>query len=322
MINLEHKLTVDDLIVEYMICKVTNGYEPGFSGKEFIDFLHFFEKKIQVEDALYNSEKLFKRFFERKAENDWSTIKDYRTGEKEINPHMDMKYSENDNDYIIKANYQLSPFDESIINTYFMHDKRPKEIRNRIKDYLSNQSKRVLDETFLQSDKEIEIGKKFAAEIIAQIWQSYISKQVKNHSWPSQCYDIHKYLFERDLAEIIGLKSIKKELLTFYRTISKRIAIMYCQDRNLKISLLGSYLERANYDLLVQGYENIMSLAFGEYKKSLKMDLSVMKFIEHHAKEGVYDFDDDPDIKTTVTSIEGKNIQKLVKSLDKDLQNL
>lgn len=31
MVNLEHKLTVDDLIVEYMMYKVKNGYEPSFT---------------------------------------------------------------------------------------------------------------------------------------------------------------------------------------------------------------------------------------------------------------------------------------------------
>ena len=38
MINLEHKLTADDLIVEYMVYKVKNGYEPSFLISEFMDF--------------------------------------------------------------------------------------------------------------------------------------------------------------------------------------------------------------------------------------------------------------------------------------------
>ena len=41
MVNLEHKLTVDDLIVEYMMYKVKNGYEPSFLTSEFISFLYF-----------------------------------------------------------------------------------------------------------------------------------------------------------------------------------------------------------------------------------------------------------------------------------------
>ena len=54
MVNLEHRLTVDDLIVEYAMYKVKNGYEPKYSTSEFIDFLHFFETKMEVDDVLYD----------------------------------------------------------------------------------------------------------------------------------------------------------------------------------------------------------------------------------------------------------------------------
>ena len=120
MVNLEHKLTVDDLIVEYMMYKVKNGYEPSFLTTEFINFLYFFESKMLVEDSLYENEKLFQRFFERKAESDWSITIDWKTDKKKIIPHMDIVYSDKDNDYLIKANYKLSDFDRSVINTYFM----------------------------------------------------------------------------------------------------------------------------------------------------------------------------------------------------------
>ena len=120
MVNLEHKLTVDDLIVEYMMYKVKNGYEPSFLTSEFISFLYFFESKMPVVDSIYENDKLFTRFFERKAESDWSRTVSWITKEKEIVPHMDMVYSERDNDYLIRANYKLSDFDRSVINTYFM----------------------------------------------------------------------------------------------------------------------------------------------------------------------------------------------------------
>ena len=104
MVNLEHKLTVDDLIVEFMMCKVKNGYEPSFLASEFMIFLHFFEKQMSVEDTLYDTEKLFERFFERKADSDWSTTTNSIKQEKVIEPHMDMDYSDNYSDYLIKAN--------------------------------------------------------------------------------------------------------------------------------------------------------------------------------------------------------------------------
>ena len=54
MINKEHKLTVDDLIVEYMICKIENNYEPNIFASEFMTFLKYFEEKMEVEDVIYD----------------------------------------------------------------------------------------------------------------------------------------------------------------------------------------------------------------------------------------------------------------------------
>ena len=73
------------------------------------------------------------------------------------------------------------------------------------------------------------------------------------------------------MSKIIGTKSIKKQLLELYNTFSKRIAILYHYDRNLKVSSsTNSYLARANYELLIQGYEKIIGIAFGPYKKALE----------------------------------------------------
>lgn len=331
MVNLEHNLTVDDLIVEYMMYKVKKGYEPKFLTSEFISFLYFFESKMQVQDSLYENEKLFRRFFERKAESDWSTTKNWNTGEKDIKPHMEMEYSEKDDDYIIKANYKLSDYDKSIINTYFMDNGRSKfddfkgtaaKIRDIIGEYLSGQQKRIIDESAEIDEKDLAIGKYISAEIISQIWQSYIGKQIEYQMWPKQCNDINKYLFEIDLSEIIGVSSIKNELIELYNALSQRIAILYHQDRNLKVaSCYGSYLARANYELLIQGYEKIIGIAFGPYQKSMDFDLSSSTFTESHEIDGVYFEDDDPDVKTTTTVIENDKVKKLVRNIEKLKQN-
>lgn len=322
MVNLEHKLTVDDLIVEYMMYKVRNGYEPSFLTSEFICFLYFFKSKMPVEDSLYENDKLFQRFFERKSERDWSRTVSWSTDKKEIVPHMEMVYSDKDNDYLIKSNYKLSDYDISVINTYFMPggqwgQGKTKEIRNIISEYLSTQPKRSIDENAKVDDNDLIVGKYITAEIITNIWNSYIDKQIQNHAWPRQCKDINKYLFEMDLAEIIGTKSIKKDLIELYGVLSKRIAILYQQDKKLKISsYTNGYLAHANYKLLVQGYEDIISIAFGKYNKSLEVDLSTLAFKESHEIDGVYNWDEDPDIETTTTSVENENVKKLVRSLD------
>ncbi len=319
MVNLEHNLTVDDLIVEYMIYKVNNGYEPQFLASEFIKFLYFFESKMPVQDSLYEKEELFQRFFERKAESDWLRIKTLSTNEKQFRPHMDWIYSEKDNDYIIKANYRLSAYDRSVINTYFMPGGRFEkgkiiEIRNLIGEYLKEQPKRKIDDTVEIDKNALIVGKYLTAEMIENIWNSYIKKQVENHKWPEQCQDINKYLFEIDLAEIIGLKSIRKELLNFYKVISRRIAILYQQDKNLKISNCNGYLAKANYELLTNGHQNIFDIAFGEYKSSLNIDLASIAFEESHE---MWEEDSQTlklrQLKSEIT------IQKLVRTLDKNI---
>lgn len=316
MVNLEYKLTVDDLIVEYMMYKVKNGYEPSFLTSEFINFLYFFESKMQVEDSLHEGDKLFQRFFKRKAESDWS----------ENTPHMDMIYSEKDQDYLIKANYKLSDFDKSVITTYFMdhgmgrydnYKGQTFKIRSIIGEYLFTYPKRKIDENVEIDENDLVIGKDVAALLIDDIWNSYIEEETGNHEWPKQCDNIIKYLFELDLAELIGVESIKYSIIQFYNVISKRIAILYHQDRNLQISTNASgYLARANYELLIQGHEKIMGIAYGEYKKALDIDLSTSTFTESHKLDGFYTWDDDPDVKVTTSKVENDKAKKLVKSLD------
>lgn len=292
MINSEHNLTVDDLIVEYMIFKVKNGYEPQFLASEFIEFLHFFESKMSVQDILYESEQLFQRFFERKAEYDW-----HRWNPKEMFlPHMEMMYSKDDDDYIIKANYRLSDYDLGCLNTYYMSDGKLEkgktaEIRKLIGEFLSGQPKRKIDETIEVDENALIVGKHIAAEIVNVIWNKYVSNLINFNQWPMQCKDIEKYLFNIDLAEIIGLKSIKNELLDFYRVISKRIAVLYQQDKNLEIS------SRSN------GY-------------SLYIDLKTSTFKESYEAPGIYYMWDSHEFIITTTQIGNDNVQQLVRTLD------
>ena len=188
MVNLEQKLTVDDLIVEYMMYKVENGYEPSFTTGEFIKFLLYFESKMTVYDTLYDGEKLFNRFFERKNEQDWSRTVNWNTLEKEKNPHMDMIYSSEDTSYLIKANYRLSDADKSIINTYFMDNGMSRfehfkgetfKIRSIIGEWLSDYPKRTIDENIEVDSFFLIMGKYLTAEIINIIWKSYIEENIK-----------------------------------------------------------------------------------------------------------------------------------------------
>ena len=328
MDKLELKLTVDDLIVEYMMYKVRNGYEPRFSASEFISFLRFFETKMHVDDVTHDKTTLFRGFFDRMTDRVWSST-NYSTNKKYANPHMNMDYSIKDNDYVISANYKLSDYDRSVIHTFFMDNGMSKyedykgtawKIRQIIGEYLSDKPKRIIDESTEVSENDLLIGKYLAAEIISQMWSSYIDEQIERKKWPEQCRDINKYLFEMDLSTLIELKPIKNELLQLYSVLSKRIAILYQEDRNLKVSSReASYLAKANYMLLIKGYEKMMNSTFGTYKKSLEFDLSSSTFKESHEANGVYYWDDDPDVRTTITSIENEKVKTLVNNIEKGI---
>lgn len=250
---------------------------------------------------------------------------------KHAEPHMEMIYSEEFCDYIIKANYKLSDFDRSVINTYFMDNGMRRyddfqgktgKIRGVIGEYLSNMPKRKIDESIEVDDNELTVGKYVAIEIITNIWNSYIDKLVENHRWPRQCKDINKYLLEIDLAETIGIKSIKSDLFELYNVLSKRVAILFHQDRDLKISSYSNgYLARANYELLIQGYEKIMGIAFGKFNKSLEIDLSTLTFRESHEMDGIYNWDEDSEIKTITTTVGNEYVKKLMGNFDKNMRN-
>lgn len=278
MVNSKHELTVDDLIVEYMMYKVKNNYEPSFSVSEFMDFLKFFQSKMEVKDVLEDGKKLFDRFFRRKNKEDWF-------GWEDCEPHMDMSFDETKGENVIRANYRLSNYDRSEINTYFMDETKVEEIRSIISEYVDKQPKRRINEYLTPTEDIVKLSKLLSAQIIIDIWDIYLEKLVRVKEWPSQCRDINEYLLETDLAQIIKIPSVREELLELYHTYAHRIALMAAEDPNLRISpCTGSYLEKANYDLLIKDYEEIMKGNFGVYKNTFDIDLEKTRKL--NGKEG------------------------------------
>ena len=107
-----------------------------------------------------------------------------------------------------------------------------------------------------------------------------------------------------------------------YQVISKRLAVLFLQDSKLKISSSkGNYLAHSNYNLLINGYEDLFKIAFGQYKSTFLIDMEKLSFTESHEIDGVYDLDDDVDVKTTTTLIGNASVKKLVRSLDKSFNN-
>ena len=52
-----------------------------------------------------------------------------------------------------------------------------------------------------------------------------------------------------------------------------------------------------------------MGIDFGEYKKSLEVDLFDLTFKESHYVDGVYYLDEDPDIETTTKLIKNEAVK-------------
>ena len=216
MVNLENKITVDDLIVEYAMSRLKNGYNPNFKSSEFMKFLKYFLEKsdIEINDILFDDKKLFKRFYNRKMEEDW-----YKE------PHINLEYI--NKEYTLKPNYMFSDFDKSIINTYFIYDSRVNDLRKVIFDYLRIvEKKRRIDENIKPNELEMDVSKYYAAKVFVKSWENYISEGIKNGLWPKQCIDIEKYLLKNDLAITIGTKSIKKDQFIGNLVVEKKMHLI------------------------------------------------------------------------------------------------
>lgn len=318
------RLTVDELINEFMIYRVRENYEPKFTVTEFMKFLDLLKTKLEIGDIPDTGLELFKRYFERRDEQDkYSsyigyidyTRKNPLRGKKEW-PKITMEFSKEDNDYVIKAGNHLCIHEGS----YSMHwDKKPVEsIKVIMDEFLADKPKRTIDESIPVSEEKLQIGKYIAAKMIKEIWLSDIDREVEWKRWPHQCTDINKYLFEMDLAPIIGLKSIKEDLLELYKSLSKRIAVLYSQDNNLKIETGdNTVLCNQNYRLLIQGYEKLVGYAYGSCRRSLEIDFSEFEIKESYEYGSSY-YDEDSDVAFDNTKLGNEKLLQIVMALDKE----
>ncbi len=318
------RLTVDELVNEFMIYRVRENYEPKFTVTEFMKFLDLLKTKLEIEVIPATGLELFKGFFERRDEKEkYSsyigyidyTRSDPLRGKKEW-PKITMEFSEEENDYVIKAGNHLCIHEGS----YSMHwDKKPVEsIKVVMDEFLADEPKRTIDESISVSEEKLKIGKYIAAKMIKEIWLSDIAREIEWKRWPSQCTDINKYLFEMDLAPIIGVTSIKSNLLELYSTLAKRIAVLYSQDNNLKIeSGDNTVLRNQNYRLLIQGHEKLVGYAYGDCRRSLEIDFSEFEIKESY-EYGTSYYDEDSDVAFDNTKLGNEKLLQIVMALDEE----
>lgn len=257
MEKLEQKLTVDDLIMEYILYIIKNGYDSQFSATQFMVFLHFFENQMEVEDVLYGKKQLFTRFFER---------------EREYTSHLDMEYNRNLKDYLIQANYQLNASDCDSLTTNFMDSSDVEKIRKLIAQFWEKVQKRKINTSIFIKKENLLIGKYTASEMI-------MYALTKNLGLDSE------KLVSDELFELQALEPLEELLPDFYDEISKRIAILYQCDQNLKINNdENRYLANYHYHLLKDGYGGIFERLSVRDLAKLEIDLNQKSFISREQK--------------------------------------
>lgn len=312
MDNKERVLTVDDLIVEYMIMKVQLGYKPSYSLEEFISFLEYFEQRLDVQDVLYDQERLFERFFERKKD-DWSIqigsrfVGGYKVGEEMIFfPHIEKRGD------VLYATNKLSDYDYGSLNIKYMSRKEQEYIKKIISDFLERMSKRKIDVNIAICNEEKELGEVIAALFVSSIWDEYVKERIREHQWPYQCREIEEYLLNIDLAKIIKLPSIRSELLSFYKDVSKRIAVLLHNDSRLEINNIDNpYLPYSNYMSIMDGYSHLLSVC-----KNCFYCVSIYDnvFICNSDRTNKYS-------DSVITKLNDKNAKMLVRKLNKSIDN-
>lgn len=266
-------LNANDLIMEYMCFLVENGYEPSFSSAEFVTFLYGISELYEVDGLTFDNYELFNRFINYKNVTGWVNP---RSTEYDTDPHMFIEWSGKDQDYILHANYKLNCIDKMQLSlAYLANSHYRNKIKENIREWTADRSKRTIDYNAALTTTDFIVGRDLAAIIVYRLWEKYIEQHIKSGQWPVQCTDINKYLFENDLADIIDVPSIKATLIEVYKQLSRKIAAMHHDDPTLKISSSNeSYLASANYNMLIEGYEELFNTYFDSKENVLDLDAS------------------------------------------------
>lgn len=253
------KIVLKDLIIEYLIYKITNGFGTNFTLNELKQFLKFLEKQNCNFMLTADFEKQISKFVNENSSN---------------NEHFCFSYCKEINDYVISADYDLNPSDLSNLSIYYWNKEQIDYLHNLMHDYLiRNEALAIMK----KNDNRIRLKKseKIASIFVNIVWNSYIEQLIKKSLWPKQCKDISKYLLEFDLAKVIGVDSIKTKLLKMYKDLTERIYLLYNNDENLKISTdCNQYLAYFNYQYIVGEYAAFFHQMFGLHKNALFIDVA------------------------------------------------
>ena len=249
---------VNDLIVDYVIYKAQNGYEPIITESEFACLYNRFYEYLCEDLDLSDTLNIFENFMRDKRKKDWNYEGGYIKVNKYILPvdHMDMMYDEDINEVCLKSNYFFNMYDYSCLKMYKFSKEERKKINMMYESFLKNTDKRSIKKGKDCSLKSINLGKYLSSLIVTKMWEYMVDEQIKLKEWPENCTDINEYLFKHDLAKDLKIGMNLEEYKYLYEELTKRIAYLYEQDNNLLIATTQDfYLANSNLMFITRGLE-------------------------------------------------------------------
>lgn len=234
----EKACNCNNIITEYIVEKVRNGYELSCTSEELMEVLEMATSFVDVNTKNFCD--AVERYIEGNASKRkvWSV----RQGDFVYNPIV--KRTESG---LIIPTYDLSRPSQSVMD--YALSQYLTEFMKR------NCEKRKVDETISIDYQTTQFSQSAAAALVCDIWSKKIGRLIENGRWPIQCTDIKEFLIDQDLASIIKESPMREDLLNFYFDVANRIALLSVKDYNFRMTNYDNeVLAKANFDFVIDGY--------------------------------------------------------------------
>lgn len=233
-----YTVKAEELIIEYMIIKTKNGYEPCVSIEELLGFLNYYKHYYHSVIIPKDVSTLLENLFHIQRTKWGNNLRVVNTLAGTLHP----TYSLSTYSSIIASEVDASTL--SIIQA-------------PIYDYISVLKKRSIDMYTCINRESLKVGKYVTATIIRQILDNIGEEYFQNAPPALRYLSIDRVLFSKEHANSM-YEEERKQILNFYMVASKRIGVLFEQDASLKIAQKDKCLAKANYDLVTQGFEDFL----------------------------------------------------------------
>lgn len=266
--------SLEELLKEYIVEKVRRGYETRYTVKELVDYLdyisYYVKTTLEQSSLRYNEE--VQRYLDKECEKLVPVIESRLTG-------------------VYRPTYQLhyEPKNKDLGKVPVVIDFSDYEFDAGLTFYLGRNGVKRTISTFSDVDGlTYKFAERTAASMIEHIWGSKIQKEIENRRWPSQCTNISRFIIETDLANIIGLPSMREELFDFFFTVRERLGNLAYGESDFRISNEEKeLLAKSNFDLVMEGFPYFKSTGVGSVSIDLSRLLNLILYTVQNADGSV-----------------------------------